>query len=176
MIATRKAPVEEWILEHGDRCEFVHGAALAKPTSGLQHSKGQKRLATRLTLYEEATGVGCLMVEWHHRFGPPDDVRVYIPDLAFVLAPGHRGLPEYADEASDIMIEIASPHQGAELAEKVEFYLHNGARRVWVADPQRKCVDIYSPDSQPRKIAAGGILTDDLLPGFALPIAELFAS
>lgn len=174
MIAAHTPAVEEWILQHGDRCEFVLGEALEKPMPSLQRSKSQKRLATRLTQYEEATGAGAILPEWHHRFGPPEDVRVYVPDLAFVLAPKHRNLPEYADQASDIMIEIASPRQGAELAEKVEFYLYNGARRVWVADPQRKCVDIYSPDSQPRKIASGGVLTDDLLPGFALPLRELF--
>ncbi len=50
----------------------------------------------------------------------------------------------------------------------------HGTRRVGVADPQRKCVDIYYPDSQPRKMAVGGVLTDDLLPGSALPVADLF--
>jgi Uma2 family endonuclease len=53
-------------------------------------------------------------------------------------------------------------------------YLHNGARRVWVVDPQRKRVGLYSPDAPPRCVEGDGVLTDDLLPGFALPLSVLF--
>ena len=174
MVATHVPTVEEWIAEHGDRFEFVGGAE-EKPMLNGDHSDTQMTLGADLHSYGKRTGRGKVRPEWHHRFGPATDTRVYVPDLAFVLAPNHLDLPEYADRASDIMIEIVSPGQGGELADKVEFYLHNGARRVWLVDPQRRRVGVYSPDASPRTVAgADGILSDELLPGFALPLAELF--
>ncbi|MFN7919813.1 MAG: Uma2 family endonuclease [Bryobacteraceae bacterium] len=174
MIATRTPSVDEWIAEHGDRCEFVRGEAMEKPLPKARHGKAQMNLGTDLNLYARRTGQGVVISEWHHAFGPPDDIRIYIPDLAFVLPPRHLDVPECPDQASDIMIEIASPNQGAELADKIEFYLHNGAKRVWLVDPQRRRIGIYSPDASPRSIEANGVLTDDLLPGFELPLASIF--
>lgn len=174
MIAVQAPTVEAWISEHGDRAEFLGGAIEEKPIPSSDHSDTQATLVSELRSYGRSTGLGRVRPEWHHRFGPPGDMRIYVPDIVFVLAPKHVGLPEYADRASDIMIEIVSPNQGAELADKVEFYLRNGARRVWVVDPQRKRVGIYSPDASPRSVNAGGMLEDDLLPGFALPLSELF--
>jgi Uma2 family endonuclease len=177
MIATSAPTVKEWIAEHGERCEYFLGAIEEKPLPNRDHSKAQSKLTSALSEYGERTGRGEAYPEWHHRFGAANDIRVYVPDLVFVLAPNHLNLPEYANRASDIMIEIASPDQGAELADKVEFYLHNGARRVWLIDPQRRRVGVYSPDASPRSIAgADGVLTDDLLPGFALPLADLFGA
>lgn len=174
MIATRVPTVDEWIAEHGDRCEFVRGEAMEKPLPKLRHSRTQRTLTTRLTDYGERTGAGEALTEWHHRFGHADDIRIYVPDLAFILAPRDVDLPEYADSASDIMIEIVSPNQDQEIADKTRFYLENGAKRVWNVDPQRRCVEIHSADQPPRILEGDGSLTDDLLPGFELPLADLF--
>ena len=177
MVATSNPTVEEWIAEHGERCEFVLGAVEEKPMPNGDHSDSQISLGSALHNYGKRTGRGKVRPEWHHRFGSADDTRVYVPDLAFVLAPNQLNLPEYADRASDIMIEIVSPGQGSELLDKVEFYLHHGARRVWVVDPQRRRVGIYSPDASPRSVSGvDGNLTDDLLPGFSLPLTELFGA
>src|SRR5207253_9669460 len=52
--------------------------------------------------------------------------RIYVPDLAFVCAPRNAHLPDYADRASDVMIEIVSPPESAaRLTAKVEFYLQS---------------------------------------------------
>ncbi|MFN7925875.1 MAG: hypothetical protein U0Q16_37595 [Bryobacteraceae bacterium] len=100
MTATPVPSVDDWIATHGDCCEFVRGEALEKPLPKRAHGRAQRTLTTRLTIYAEQTGAGEVITEWHHIFGPPDDIRIYIPDLAFVLAPNNAALPDCADRAS----------------------------------------------------------------------------
>lgn len=177
VIATQTPSVEDFLAGgKNDRAEFVRGERIEKALPSGPHSDAQALIVSSMLNYCQKTGRGKARPEWHHRFGPPDDRRIYVPDIAFVLAPRHTNLPEYADSASDIMIEIVSPNANpADLVDKVEFYLQNGARSVWVVDPQKKRMYIYRPGQAARQIAAGGTLTDDLLPGFQLSLAELFA-
>ena len=111
MIAAYTPTVEEWIAEHGERCEFVGGAIEEKPLPSGSHSDSQMTVGSALHGYARLTGRGKVRPEWHHRFGLATDTRIYVPDLAFILAPKHLALPDYADCCSDIMIEIASPNQ-----------------------------------------------------------------
>jgi Uma2 family endonuclease len=128
-----------------------------------------------LVHYGRKSGNGKPFSEWHHRFGPEDDIRIYVPDLAFVCAPRHTQLTDYADRASDVMIEIVSPSESAaRLTAKVEFYLQNGAKSVWVVDPQTRRIDVYAPGKSMRTFGPGDTLTDAVLPGFELPLRDVF--
>jgi Uma2 family endonuclease len=125
--------------------------------------------------YERDGGTGASLSSWHHRFGPEDDKRIYVPDLAFVRAPKHTHLPDYADRASDLMIEIVSPSESAScLTAKVEFYLQNGAGSVWVVDPVERRIDVYAPGKPMRTFRANDTLIDPVLPGFELSLHDIF--
>jgi Uma2 family endonuclease len=176
MIATRAPLVEELIRSDADhRAEFVRGERCDKPLPNSRHSEIEAEITRVLGNYLIANRSGKVLTEWHHRFGSEVDERIYLPDVAVVLAPRHQSLPVYADQASDIMIEIMSPGQNAAwFAVKIEFYLHNGAKRVWMIDPDRQTIWIFAPDRSPVTFKAGEDLTDDLLPGFSLPVASLF--
>jgi Uma2 family endonuclease len=92
--------------------------------------------------------------------------------LAFLLAPRSQTAPEY-DRASDLMIEIVSPSDSAsDLVDKVEFYIQNGVKSVWVVDPRKQRVDIYKPGRPARRVDAGDVLSDEVLPGFEFPLAD----
>ena len=176
MIATRTPTVEEF-LRSGDneRCEFVRGERIEKPMPTGPHSDVQTVIVAALHEYFRRTGHGKVRPEWHHRFGPADDIRVYVPDVAVLLAPRHLDAPAYADSPSNIIIEILSPSQPASVwIEKVQFYLHNGVQGVWIVDPDLRRVNIYSPGKPIRRFEGSDILKDDLLPGFELPLTELF--
>src|SRR5438128_7003779 len=124
-------PAAEEFLRSGDneRCEYAHGDKWEKPQANKQHAQLQVHLGAALVQYGRESGNGEPFSAWHHRFGPEDDKRIYVPDLAFVCAPRHTRVPVYADRASDVMIEIVSPSESpARLTAKVEFCLQNGAR------------------------------------------------
>ena len=63
----------------------------------------------------------------------------------------------------------------SETREKVLDYLEAGSRVVWVLDPRRRTVTVYRSRDEIRILGAGEELTaDDVLPGFAVPVDEVF--
>ncbi len=58
---------------------------------------------------------------------------------------------------------------------KIEFYIRNGVKSAWVVDPAARRVDVYAPSRTVRSFREGDTLAEELLPGFALPLADLFA-
>jgi Uma2 family endonuclease len=54
-------------------------------------------------------------------------------------------------------------------------YLDAGVRLVWLVEPRRQIVTVYSADRTARVLTMGDVLEGgDVLPGFALPLADLF--
>ena len=103
------------------------------------------------------------------------------PDLAFVSFqrwPRGRRVPSAAawEVVPNLAIEVVSPTNFAnDVLEKIEDYFLSGVERVWVIYPTvAKLYDYDSPESvcilTRDKTLEGGAL----LPGFQLPLAELF--
>ena len=176
MIATKTPTVEEFLRSgDNDRSEYAQGEKWEKPLPNKYHADLQLSLGSSLRQYGRESGNGKAFSEWHHRFGPEDDKRIYVPDVAFVCAPRHTRVPVYADRASDVMIEIVSPSESAaRLTAKVEFYLQNGARSVWVVDPPTRRISVYAPGKSMRTFGQGDTLTDPVLPRFELPLGDVF--
>jgi Uma2 family endonuclease len=77
----------------------------------------------------------------------------------------------------DLVAEVISPNDLFEDVEtKVQEYLKAGVRLVWVISPAASIVLIRRPDKSAASLAIGDALTgEDVLPGFTLPLSELFA-
>ena len=76
----------------------------------------------------------------------------------------------------DLVIEVVSPNDKvSELDEKIDAYLLDGVRLIWVIDPQRRKATVHAPDmEQPLHLNANGVLDGgDVLPGFRLPLADV---
>jgi Uma2 family endonuclease len=177
MIATKTPTVEEF-LRSGDneRFEYAQGEKWEKPFANRDHASLHASLCSALVEYGRDSGIGEPLPSWHHRFGLEDDKRIYVPDLVFVRAPKLTHLPDYADRASDVMIEIVSPSESASrFIAKVEFYLQNGAGSVWVVDPEERRIDMYAPGKPMRTYRENDILIDPVLPGFELPLRDIFS-
>jgi Uma2 family endonuclease len=64
----------------------------------------------------------------------------------------------------------------ADALAKIAMYLDAGVRLVWLVDPASQTVTIFRPDSMPAKLGAADSLDGgDVLPGFTVPVAEIFA-
>ncbi|MFM9105143.1 MAG: Uma2 family endonuclease, partial [Chloroflexota bacterium] len=51
-----------------------------------------------------------------------------------------------------------------------------GVPLVWLADPERRSVTVWTPDEAPRTLHPGDTLDGGaVLPGLALPVAAVFA-
>ena len=81
----------------------------------------------------------------------------------------------------DIAVEVQSPNNTlAELRRKAVIYLQNGTQLVWIIIPDSKGAEVCRLDAngkiQTQFIAADGSLYgEQVLPGFQLELAALFA-
>jgi len=161
------------------RCELVHGELIMMSPSGSEHGYIVANITTPLTVFVKQTGVGKVFgAETGFQIGrDPDTVRA--PDVAFVGAErvGAKLGKGFFQGPPDLAVEVLSPHDRAhEVLAKVKDWLDAGCRCVWVVDPGPRTVSVYQRGGQPVVLGVGDQLSGaDLLPGFILPVAEIFA-
>jgi Uma2 family endonuclease len=106
---------------------------------------------------------------------------VRIPDVAFVAwdrLPGRRMPVEpIPDLAPNLVVEVLSESNTArEMARKRREYFTAGVQVVWLIDLNARTVEVFAADDQStvfdeRQTLDGG----SALPGFSLPLRDLFA-
>jgi Uma2 family endonuclease len=184
MSATAAQPVRmtaEELFELPDdhmRHELVEGELRAMSPAGFDHGRLALRIGARILDHVEGHGLGAVLAaETGFVLGRnPDTVRA--PDVAFVAADrvpgGARGFPELAP---DLVVEVVSPFDRAsEVAAKAAMWLDAGVRLVWVVDPQARLAAVHHPGGLVTVLREDGALDgEDVLPGFRLPLAPLFA-
>ncbi|MDX1990939.1 MAG: Uma2 family endonuclease [bacterium] len=77
----------------------------------------------------------------------------------------------------DFVVEIVSPNDRySDIDEKVDAYLADGVRLIWVIDPQRRKATIHTPiNDQPLHLKGDTLLSGgDVLPGFEIRLSALF--
>jgi Uma2 family endonuclease len=109
----------------------------------------------------------------------PDTVRA--PDVAFYRSERlpATGIPStYWELAPDLAVEVLSPSdRRGKVLRKVSEYLDAGTPLVWVVDPQRRTAVVYRPEGEPTIVGADGVLDgEDVLPGFTLALADVWAA
>jgi len=104
--------------------------------------------------------------------------RVRRPDVAFI-AKHHRVelVGVEFDIAPDLAIEIASPDE--DVFKKVKEYIRSGTRMVWVVYADEKVVDVFTPAQESefrvQELTVADTLDGgDILPGFTLPVRDIF--
>jgi len=164
--------------------ELVQGILVRMPLSSGGASTIGYRLGSRLSVYVEDNGLGVITGEQGgYRLDPahPRDTEM-APDIGFVRterAPAPTS-PEYFKAwqlAPDLAVEVASENQyGPGMVKKAQTYLSFGTRLVWVIWPRYKRVDVWRPgDETPTPLGVDDELSgEDVVPGFAYPVAHLF--
>ena len=160
--------------------ELVRGVRRVCEPPGGVHGRIAARLMTLLGDHVERFGLGTVLVEAGYVLQRgPDTVRG--PDVSFVSLtrlPPDRIPEQFIPGAPDLAVEILSPgSRWSEVDEKIADYFAAGARLVWVVDPGERQVIVRYPDRPPRVVAAGDSLEgEDVVPGFALALVELFGA
>ena len=103
------------------------------------------------------------------------------PDVAFVSwdrMPGRWRVQEpIPTQTPDLVVEVLSPSNTArEMARKRDEYFRAGVRLLWEIDPRTRTVREYTAVDRVRDLTAADSLDGrDVLTGFTLPLADLFA-
>ena len=170
------------------RVELVRGRLIVREPPGMRHGECASRLAVTLSNFlsrdremrgaAETRGRVLTCDSGFTLARNPDTVRG--PDVAYISSERWAGpMPDgYGEFAPDLAIEIRSPSDriGAVLA-KVGDWLDAGTGLVWVVDPAREQISVYNADGSQDMLGVDEVLDGgDVLPGFTLVIAELFAA
>jgi Uma2 family endonuclease len=181
VIYTQRITVEEFdvfvnLPENGDRLfEFVGGETIEVPSNPYA-SLVSSRVNGFLFVY-------LLQNDIAFTTGEGGGYRVsgerYAPDVALVLR-SRQELPDpegYNSVPPDIAVEVDFPSSMKSketLTVKIGNYLAAGTI-VWAIFPDRKEVEVYAPGEPVRKLGIKDTLDGgDLLPGFTLPIKDIF--
>ena len=174
--------IEELLELPGDvRCELIEGQLIEMSPTQEAHVVATSRLNRKLAVYVDGhpeigdlwTGDGGYIVARN-----PDTVLV--PDLAIVSPEQATGRTTdgrgFLPFVPMIPIEIKSPSdREAEIARRLGLFLKAGAREVWWIRPAEKSILIHRPDGPVELLREGDTLMSELLPGFSLAVADLFA-
>ncbi|MCC7493325.1 MAG: Uma2 family endonuclease [Fimbriimonadaceae bacterium] len=169
--------VEEFAQLPSDlRAELVAGEIVTMPPAGYDHGALNGELAMALGAVIRQHRLGQLLTsETGFRLA---DATVRCPDLAFVSAQrvppaSRRG---FAEVVPDLVVEVVSPSDPrAAAVDRALLWLTAGCRVVWLVWPASRSVDVYRAADDVSSLSGSDALTcPDLLPGFALPLTELF--
>jgi Uma2 family endonuclease len=117
-------------------------------------------------------GVGLIL--WRN----PD--RIVGADVAFIAStslPIRRSSEGYLETIPDLVAEVVSKNDtGPYVQRKVDDYLAAGVRMVLIADPGRRTVTLHRPAAAPLVLTEADTLTlEEIIPGFHLPVRDVFA-
>jgi Uma2 family endonuclease len=180
MAAVEEITTAEELLEAPDLgcCELVLGELVMMSPAGYEHGVIVGNIHTSLATFVKQRSLGVVTAAETGFIiaRAPDTVRA--PDVGFIQAarmPSER-TRGFFQGPPDLAVEVVSPTDRAgELLAKVRDWLAAGCRAVWVVDPTSQTVSVYR-GSQTSLLTANDELGDDeILPGFRLPVAELFS-
>ena len=163
----------------GVRYELSEGELIATPSLSLFHNEIRDELNARLRTFVKSHKLGGVTSETDMTLAG-DTIRR--PDVAFISAGRLRGIDRHkvpSPLSPDLVIEIVSENDRADdLILKVTQYLAAGTRAVWLFYPNTHLAYRYVPgrlEPEVRSADAGHVFEEpEMLPGFSLPLAEVF--
>ncbi len=162
----------------GRICELIDGVLVEK-TIGYFESLIAVRIIQILGAFVDAHDLGIVLGESGTLRILPEQVR--IPDVCFIAWARfpNRQLPREPIPAlaPDLAIEVLSEsNTEREMQRKLHDYFTAGVRLVWYIDPGTRSAKCYTSEQQCMEISESQSLSGgDVLPGFELPLRELFA-
>ena len=165
------------------RYELVDGEVVELAPARRVHGRTASSISAAFYNYCRLRGMGWPEVDVGYTVSTgPDTVRG--PDVSLVLGETRHDEEEeqtaFLPGAPDIAVEVVSPSNTvSEMERKVSEYLAAGSQRVWVVyqatprNPRR--VIVHRADGATITYAGDDVITDEeLLPGFSLPLSEIF--
>ena len=77
--------------------------------------------------------------------------------------------------APDLAVEVISPsNEAADIRLKIRQLLDAGTALVWIIYPNLHIVDVHTQDGATSLNAADTLSGGDVLPGFEIPVREIF--
>ena len=158
-------------------CELIEGNLISVSPTGYVHGIVEVRIAKILSLFVEKHQLGYVLggeVGIYTRRNP-DTVRgadvIFISKERLTQSQSRSWL----DVAPELIVEILSPGDlWTEVGDKLEEYFSIGVNQVWIADPRRRQVFVYTSPLKAIRCTEK-ISAPDILPGFEADVADFFS-
>jgi Uma2 family endonuclease len=167
--------------DDGRRHELIDGEHFVTPAPTRRHQRICLDLASALNAHVRTHRLGEV-------YSAPMDVilsehDVLQPDILFVSNERREVLGKWVHGAPDLAVEILSPSsRRLDEVTKRRVYERFGVRELWVIDPEIEVLRLYRQGEagafeRPTELRREDrdTLQSTLLPGFSLPLGELFA-
>ena len=164
----------------GRRCELVRGELRTMSPASDQHGQVANEIAYHLNVAVRSQELGVVFIgETGFVVGREPD-SVLVPDVSFVRADRIKEVGvtrKYFPEAPTLAIEVVSPNDVAEnVHAKAKMWIEAGCQAVWLLWPDSQTVTDYRSLENIRVLTAEQTLEGgDVVPGFAVPVGDLFA-
>lgn len=165
--------------DDGFRYELVRGELVKMAPAGRTHGKRGNRVNVSLSLhvYENNLGETYLAETGFHLETDPD--HVLAPDASFVRQERVDAVEDgdgFFPGPPDLAVEVISPSDRlTEVADKVAEWLAAGTRMVVVVNPRNRTVQAHTPEGVTELTEADTLDGGDVVPGWELPVADIFA-
>jgi Uma2 family endonuclease len=158
--------------EEGREFELLDGEVIEIPSASPRHNV---LLSIWIELLSPALrGRGRAIPETDFSDGRYTTLR---PDLAILLGEKFTGLnldKLPVTTAPDIVIEIVSPSESLfRVNRRIDSFLRFGVREVWVVDPQNRQIYLHT-EKDVIRLRSGGTVSSPLLPGWSIPVDQVF--
>jgi len=159
----------------GQKYELLGGELVVSPT-GFEHGYLALRLASAIMTFALKHRLGIVVdSSTGFRMKSGDCLS---PDVSFVRGErlGKEITKKFFPGAPDLAVEVVSPGETmASIDKKLVAYFTNQTRLAWVINPKDQTVRVHHSPKRAKTLRAGDSLDgEDLLPGFAFPVAALF--
>ncbi len=179
---TRRMTIEEFermiaLAENADRSfELIDGEMVEKmPTE--EHGSIIGNLLAQLVLFMKQHKLGIVTTDARHRV-TEDKHNDFRPDISYVSYARKNEIVRkgVVPLMPDLAVEVKSPDDSAVLMrKKAAYYVENGSRLVWLIFPLKRVVEVYTADGDLRILNDSDRLDGaDVLPGFVMPVREVF--
>jgi len=179
--STRKLTYADFVRlpDDGRRHEFIDGVHYVTASPNFRHEMVRQRLNIALGNHLKAMRSGLVLsidcvlslfdIVW------PDIVVVRTSQFEILTKRNIKGAPA-------IVIEVVSPSTSTrDRTIKRDLYEGKGVNEYWIVNGSRNTIEIHRlargrfVRAQRRRAADRDVLVTDLLPGFELPLSELFS-
>ena len=178
---TRPMTAEDLLLlpDDGYRYELIRGELKQMSPAGNYHALLTANVTSSLVIHVRVDNLGRVYTgdPGYLISSDPDTVRA--PDVAFISRERLEEIGEtdgYWPGAPDLVVEVISPNDRyTEVEEKVTEWLEAGAKMVIVVNPRRRSVRVHRSPSDVIDLTEGDVIDGaDVVPGWTLPISEIF--
>jgi Uma2 family endonuclease len=168
---------DNYPFEEDRRYELDEGELIETEKPAYWHNHVSGELLFTLDRYFKGSSLGEVLISENVYALGPSTRRS--PDVAVILGNRYEELKsaKVIPIIPEIAAEVLSPSETPRMIHrKLKQYFEAGVKEVWLIDPDSHEVEVWRGATLPdRALVAGEALTSPLLPGFELPLSELFS-